>query len=110
MGELGEYVGPMIGAEAGMLKQLVVKFPPGTVKVLIAFAVSEWVSFASVLRSKYGVYKVSETPQLGVLVKHADALVTYWMSKEKAKADKAAKKAVQAAKAVSAPNPYQPRS
>ena len=52
MGELGEYVGPMIGAEGGMLKKFVEKCPPGTAKVLIAFAVHEWKSFASVLRSE----------------------------------------------------------
>ena len=102
MGELGEYVPRMSGEEGGMLKKFIEKCPPGTARVLVAFAVREWASFASVLRQKYGVYKVSETPQLGVLVKHADALVTYWMAKEKAKAAKAAQKPVQAAKAVSA--------
>ena len=53
MGELGEYVGPMIGVEGGMLKKFGAKCPPGTASVLIAFAVHEWKSFASVLRSEY---------------------------------------------------------
>ena len=81
MGELGEYVGPMIGDEGGMLKKFGAKCPPGTASVLIAFAVHEWKSFASVLRSEYGHYKVSEKPRLDVLLKHADALVTWWLKR-----------------------------
>ena len=41
-----------------------------------------------------------KSPRLDVLLKHADALVTWWLKREKAKT---AQKAVQAANAVSAP-------
>ena len=102
MGEIGQHVGPMVGEEGGKLKQFIAKCPPGTAKVLVALAVHEWDLFASVLRSKYGVYKVSDTPQIGIVLKHADALVTWWLKREK---DKAAQEAVQAAKAVPAPTP-----
>ena len=89
--------------DGGRLKTFIGKCPPGTAKVLVAFAVKEWVSFASILRKEYAVWNVSEKPVLGTMTKHADALVTFWMAREKAKAAKAAHKAVQAAKAVSAP-------
>ena len=93
MGELGEYVGPMIAEDGGRLKTFIGKCPPGTAKVLVAFAVKEWVSFASILRKEYAVWNVSEKPVLGTMTKHADALVTFWMAREKAKAAKAAHKA-----------------
>jgi hypothetical protein len=102
MGELGEHVGPMMGADGGMFKTLVAKCPPGSARVVLAFAVQNWNGFKTTLEAEYGMYKVSEKPVLPIMVKHADKLVTWWLKRQK---QEAAHKAHQQASQAKAPIP-----
>jgi hypothetical protein len=94
MGEMGEFVGPMLGKEGGMFKTIIAKCPPGAARAVVALAVKQFNSFKTTLEVDYGQYTVAEKPELTVLVRHVEKAVTWRNRRLQEDAQKAAMKVV----------------
>jgi hypothetical protein len=88
--ETKDWVTPLTGKEKGQLRNFIKKCPPGKAPEIFRHALDKWIFFAKKVQTTAGHKSIKSQPDIGFLLIHAQAAVTFWEASKSVKVHEAA--------------------